>query len=302
MIPVNAVLGSAAVPPAGETWKGEICAVYQRSAHLRAEGRYLTLGEPTLAPHPYSILWRRFSSAAMLGMPCLVTPQGLAFGNGDRLDFGSMPRFTPVERCEHTTSAQGIREAIGATLAEALEYGDRNKLLLLAAGHAASSPRDTSSVARALRLRGKQLVRTMSEALAQRDKSLFVIASEAMAGFGEGLTPSGDDLLAGVYAALRFHHHSGKDTPFTPDEVEQTADATSQGTSAFSGFLMQSAARGLIALPLADWLDSAHQGDAAAAGALVRDIARLGHSSGLDCLGGMILALQISLGGASWIN
>jgi len=300
MIRCSAILGSGALPHVGESWKGEICAVYEHSVHLKAEGRYLTLGAPGLAPHPYSILWKIFPEEPRLGMGCTVTRYGVTFENGESLNFRCMELFTPATSCRETASQDRILAAVNAALDAALSHTDKNELLVLATRQQHLFPHDASSVTTAMRLREESLLLALAEALISGDQALFVAASEEMAGFGQGLTPSGDDFLAGVYSALRFRHQSCLPTVFTPGAIAKAASAASRKTSGFSGFLLESAASGQIAEPLSDWLDAVHRGDAEGAVALVGSIAALGHSSGLDCFAGMVLALQLAMGGSAW--
>jgi len=296
-----AILGCAAAPPEGARWEGEVCAVFERSAHVRLDGRYLTLGDPSLAPHPCNILWERYA-AAKLGMACAVSSRGLVLENGEHLDFNAARRFTPVMRCRDIAPARRILDALEATAAKALGFSSDDDFFTLIARPERASRRNASSIAVAMRLREERLFEAVAAAIRHGDAAGLVRASQEMAGLGQGLTPSGDDFLAGVYAALLFRGRSGLAAAFASQEIEAAAHAASRLTTGFSGFLMTNAAAGLVAKPLADWLDAVHRGDAPLAESLVERIAGLGHTSGLDCLAGMVLSIQVSMEGSSWTN
>jgi len=107
-----------------------------------------------------------------------------------------------------------------------------------------------------------------------------------------GTLAVGDDFLAGALAALRFFGKS-RGRPVLPHLFGRGLAAHAGArTTPFSAFLLGCAATGGVARPLSDWLDAAHRGQAAQAAALVPEVADLGHSSGLDALCGMVLALQ----------
>jgi len=300
MMMCNAILGDAAVPASGQRWRGEVCAVFEHSVHLKAEGRYFTLGAPTLVPHPYSILWNGFAVAATVGLGCTVTKHGLTFENGESLNFRSMQRISPVTRCGTVASQERMLSAMDGAVGAAVHHAEKSEFLVLAVRQKEFSLPDASDVTTAMHRRGGLLLRAVREAIREGDYDRLAEAAEELAGFGPGLTPTGDDILAGVFSSLRFRSRSGLPTPFTPDQIVKAAIGPGRKTSEFSGFLLTSAASGEIALPLADWLDAVHRGDEEAAVRLVDDIAGIGHTSGLDCLAGMVLALRASMGAEAW--
>jgi len=136
-------------------------------------------------------------------------------------------------------------------------------------------------------------------ALRARNDADLAAAATALLGRGPGLTPAGDDVLAGLLAALRV---LGPSLPApVGDRVAATADilaaavtgAAPERTTALSAQLLAHAARGAVALPVADVLRAV-----AGRGGLVASAARLarvGHTSGGDLLVGIALAVDIML-------
>jgi hypothetical protein len=149
---------------------------------------------------------------------------------------------------------------------------------------------------------GRSLCSDLCRTLGLRDREGLSRTALALAGVGIGLTPAGDDFLAGVLVALRYYAQSSGDVVFPRSYLEEVACKAGIHTSSFSAFLLASAAKGLVAEPLANWLDAVHLGMADLAVEKVPEIAKLGHSSGLDTLSGMLLALQTVVGERPWIN
>jgi hypothetical protein len=143
-------------------------------------------------------------------------------------------------------------------------------------------PPDTGDLARALRT---------------RDDTAIAAAAAALLGRGAGLTPAGDDVLAGALAALRV---LGPSLPASvAGRVATTADALAaavigparERTTALSAQLLAHADRGAVALPVGDVLRAV-----AGRGALVASatrLARVGHTSGSDLLTGIALAVGV---------
>jgi Protein of unknown function (DUF2877) len=139
----------------------------------------------------------------------------------------------------------------------------------------------------------------LAQALRTRDDAAVAAAATALLGRGPGLTPAGDDVLAGLLAALRVLGPSLSSE--VAGRVAATADALAtavtgpahERTTALSAQLLAHADRGAVALPVADVLRAV-----AGRGALVASAARLarvGHTSGRDLLTGIALAVGIML-------
>lgn len=138
----------------------------------------------------------------------------------------------------------------------------------------------------------------LAQALRAHDTGVAAAAT-ALLGRGAGLTPAGDDVLAGLLAALRV---LGPSLPgAVAGRVAATADMLAaavigparERTTALSAQLLAHADRGAVALPVADVLRAV-----AGRGALVASAARLarvGHTSGRDLLTGIALAVGIML-------
>jgi hypothetical protein len=125
-------------------------------------------------------------------------------------------------------------------------------------------------------------------AVQRRDLSA---AAAALGGLGPGLTPAGDDALAGILLAHRAL--AGADA-----EHHLLAVARSAVTTDLSAALLAWAARGQAVQPVHDLLGAIAGGDGRAATAATHRIASLGASSGADLLLGLRLAF--SSGRAFW--
>jgi len=99
-------------------------------------------------------------------------------------------------------------------------------------------------------------------------------AAAALGGAGPGLTPAGDDALAGVLFALGALRHR--------PEADLVAAARSVATTGISSAFLVWAARGQALAPVHGLLAAAVTGDAAAARHAAGALAGVGKSSGAD--------------------
>ena len=97
---------------------------------------------------------------------------------------------------------------------------------------------------------------------------------ERLAGRGPGLTPAGDDILAGYVAGLTLFHHR-------EPEAEAIAGRAARLTTALSATLLRHAAKGELPEPAHAWLEG---GDP-------RALEAFGHTSGRCLMLGLTLAV-----------
>jgi Protein of unknown function (DUF2877) len=117
-----------------------------------------------------------------------------------------------------------------------------------------------------------------------RRGDLLAVAS-ALGGLGPGLTPAGDDALAGILLAHRALDGN-------PDERLLLAAAQAASTTDLSAALLCWAARGQAVEPVHVLLGAIAARDETAAIAAVTRVSSLGSSSGADLLLGLRLGLE----------
>jgi hypothetical protein len=109
-------------------------------------------------------------------------------------------------------------------------------------------------------------------------------AAAGLGGLGPGLTPAGDDVLAGLFLAARARFGRGA-------EAGLLAVAASVATTDLSGAFLRWAARGQHVAPAHDLLVAAARGDGRRAAAAVTRLGAFGSSSGADLAYGLRLGL-----------
>ncbi len=130
----------------------------------------------------------------------------------------------------------------------------------------------------------------LCRALRRHDRAGSVCAARGLVGLGEGLTPSGDDFLAGFEAALRTL--ASPDAGFLQDAIIDRAERT----TTVSGTLLVHAANGEFAERIHDLMAALLDvDDRAISGSIDRAVA-WGASSGTDCLFGVLVGLDLVAG------
>lgn len=116
-------------------------------------------------------------------------------------------------------------------------------------------------------------------------------AAERLLGLGEGLTPSGDDVLTGV-AFVAAHPGFGLSALLSP--LRAAAATADRRTTQLSEVTLHAALNGRARRRMHDLLDAVIAGDEPALRAAVAHTAEIGHTSGFDILTGIRLGVELA--------
>lgn len=121
------------------------------------------------------------------------------------------------------------------------------------------------------------LTRRVADALALMTSD-FLSGARLLVGLGEGLTPSGDDVLVGWMAAARCQ-----------GQILPPLNGLKQATNTISASFLDAAERGLFSAALVALAHSLTGGPVEAS---LAALASMGHSSGLDAATGLLMGLE----------
>ena len=129
----------------------------------------------------------------------------------------------------------------------------------------------------------------LEAALRRGDPSGITSAAIPLLGLGEGLTPSGDDILTGVaflsaQRGMRLHGARGS--------LAAALDAGAERTTPLSSAAIRHALHARAPQSLHALVQALRDDDATRIGAAARQVATIGHTSGTDLLTGVRLALR----------
>jgi Protein of unknown function (DUF2877) len=114
-------------------------------------------------------------------------------------------------------------------------------------------------------------------------------------GRGPGLTPSGDDVLVGIVAALRFSGAIASSSLAPLRELVETAP--SRLTTEISAEYLHYACRGMVNGMVRDLLVALDRSNRVGVLKAVDRLSRYGHTSGMDCVLGVLVGLISAPGG-----
>jgi Protein of unknown function (DUF2877) len=284
-IPVVA-LGSAARHVLADPGEGRVLAVFVRAFYLEGRGGLICLGPISLGAGPLNLLCANWPPGEVApGMPARLSGAEIRLAGGTVFSLaGAMdwrPRRPPEWHVAHLR--RGLAALARAAARRAPRDGFGCLIPALVDGERRAAVDDTDSpLLRRAAAGASALARWLARDAAPQPPA----QARALIGLGPGLTPSGDDLIAGALIALRAFSH--------PDAAEQLGawalPLAATRTGAISRAHLAAAAAGEGAEPL-------HRALAAICAAAEVDLEReldaadrIGHCSGWDALAGIALA------------
>jgi len=146
------------------------------------------------------------------------------------------------------------------------------------------------------------ITRDLYNALLQQDFDSAVTISEKCLGFGDGLTPAGDDVIAGICAVFSLVNRMSTQPDMNRvNYCEHMVQLAVKLTSIVSAAFIRAACEGELNDPLRQIVlclfNGEHVGDA-----LLKQLSQTGHTSGFDGLAGVVLGLTGTINVENTVN
>jgi hypothetical protein len=138
--------------------------------------------------------------------------------------------------------------------------------------------------------------RLLCDGTIRGDAAALARAAHGLAGLGPGLTPSGDDLLAGFVAAWTlFGEALGEDRTARERVTAAVVAGAARGASRLGRAWLEHARRGELLEPMTRFVDALLAPEPRDLGAATRGVLAVGSSSGTDWMVGFLLATATQL-------
>lgn len=255
---------------------GQVIATFERSCYLDVNGRIVALVAPGLLNGPLNVV--------------LATLPGMA-----------LARLSPAQHVQLSPGSLEIDDILAIDLSRADVWNARLPTLIhvdrsALQGHLdviktvlVSAPAESLAHAALRPPRASEGMDALYSALRHQDVKTLAHAAERLAGLGQGLTPSGDDILAGMMIAVNLVR------PGLAITVGDLVTAAVRGrTTRISIAYLEAASGGNAGEAwhvLARTLERTHSDVQAAA----RRVMAFGETSGADMLTGFVLAAEALL-------
>lgn len=271
------------LPAAG--WQGRVHSVFTRTINIEtAAGTLVTLAADGCDDAPDSVVLDLpdfTGSGVLAGDPVTAMPARIAIAGRLTVDLRAAARWQ--EDLPRGIDPQCLRANLPS--AQVLLSAAGTAGGMLAAG--ATADAWTGEVTRALAI-GTAQVRL---SLLRGDDSAFRAHAASLIGLGPGLTPSGDDFLVGLFAALRCGDGAARFARPCADIVAAGASRT----NAISLAALRHAAAGRVRASIAQLLQQLCQGSPDTVAPALQRVLAIGSTSGTDIAAGVVCGAGIHL-------
>jgi hypothetical protein len=276
-----------------EGWSGEVLAVHPRSCYLLdEEGSIYAVVQEDLGKGPLSLV--------IASSPFPQPFQHLAVGDtvkttgdvllvSDSLDVGlAKAELWDPKPYVAFGGAEAMQQSLAALHQAATKFAPETSLAVLLPYLAEDElPRSLQKVTHFPR--SHALMGGLADSLGDRNRRGLKVVTSSLAGLGPGLTPAGDDFLAGVLLALAEQRQQDAELGEIADLLLETA---APRTHEISAAYLKTAHDGEAHERWHGLLGALAAGDTAAIGEAAHGVAQVGETSGADMLAGFLTAMQ----------
>ncbi len=294
-------------PSAFDTLKrsaaGEVHSVFDRTFNIIIGGKLVGVAQSSISRSPINVITDVRPSESM---PSLGVRKGMQVQKvGNRVLVGEVLEISledaqlwrPKTRTERCLDPELIKRNIELAKQLAANKGRREGLgqLLkhvdeIAAGKMPQTP-DLNEVARAALPRLIDLVKATKSENVEGVKG----AAQKLIGLGLGLSPSADDTLSGLTAALWWVSHSLGKGIDRVKKINETIISCSDKTTLLSQQLLMHASKGETNEQVGELLEAILAGAPPDIEKWVEEVLKIGETSGIDMMVGLLLGLEIGL-------
>ena len=280
----------------GAGCRGAVVAVQRRGCHVNIDdGPLLILSRPDvpLAPNALTVDTGPHASLEGNGFRVGQVIALAASAPGDHdvdwlVTFRAAATWEPRPQV-HPLSSRQLVDRLLAARATVVADGAKVSLLPLLW----MSGADTGGLESALVHRATAPARLLGDAAIRGDKAALSRAARGLAGLGPGLTPSGDDLLAGFVAAWTLVGEAlGRDRAGCERVTAAVVAGGERGVSPLGRAWLEHACRGELLEPMTAFVASLLSPTPWDLVATARGALAVGSSSGTDWMVGFLLAAE----------
>lgn len=262
------------------------------------DGQRYSLVSAAIGDGPLNVVLNRSESFSVIeiGDPVTSDSRGLLVGRGWRIDLSRARLWDPVPHYGRLaawpqvvrTNVAWLRQNV-ALPSPLVDSPDQNAPVL--AGAFGSRPFNATLLSRAA-----LAIRALLTAHRRGDVHRIRTSARRLAGLGPGLTPSGDDWLAGWLVGLRVSQAIDRNSEHDSLTVETVSKAVLQGasdqTTELSLAFLAAAADGALAQVWHLLIDALSNADPAPLRQVAAQIMQVGATSGADMLAGFLAAFD----------
>jgi hypothetical protein len=296
-------IGPAAFDTLKRSAAGEVHSVFDRTFNILIGDELIGVAQSGVSRSPINLITDIPSGERM---PSLGVRRGMQVQKvGNRVFVGGVLEISlegaelwwPKTRAERCLSPELIRRNL--ELAKRLAAGKVGREGLgqllkhideIAAGKMPQTS-DLNMVAKAVLPRLVDLVKATKSENVNGVKG----AAQKLIGLGPGLSPSADDTLSGFTAALWWVSHSLGEGIDRVKKINETIISCSGATTLLSQQLLRNAAKGETNERVGELLDAILAGEPPKVESGVKEVLKIGETSGTDMIVGVLVGLNLGL-------
>ena len=289
-------VGTSAARALDRAGQGQVAAVFDRSLYCLIDGEYICVGVDSLGMCPLNIVtsvsegsaWSSFGFHT--GMPVVVNREYMRIGGVFSLQLNGAPVWRPPPPADlYYKKLENGLAALSKAAAGRIPIDGLGRLMEPVLPANPLADKYLEYAANALNVLKGWLKKTLRDPLENRDPDIH--AWQDLLGLGPGLTPSGDDLTGGMMLAL---HRLGQMSALR-SLATAVAQVVDDRTNPISAAHLKAAMEGMGSEAVHIIMDAILAGDRGAIPIALKEVEKVGHTSGWDALAGVVIVMRLWL-------
>ncbi len=298
-----AFIGPAAFDALKRSAAGEVHSVFDRTFNILISGELVGVAQSGVSRSPINLITDIPSGESMpslgvrKGMQVRLVSDRVLVGGVLEISFKDAKLWRPKTRAERCLGPELIKRNLELAKRLAASKGGREgigQLLKHIDKIAAGKMPQTSGLNAVARAVWPQLINLVKAA---KSKNVGGVkgAAQKLIGLGPGLSPSADDALSGFTAALWWVSHSLDKGIDRVKKINEIVISCSGTTTLLSQQLLRYAAKGETNERVGELLEAILTGASQDVETGVEEVLKIGETSGIDTIVGLLLGLEIGL-------
>jgi len=298
---INAIsVGSCALKILKDGAVGEVHSTFERAFNVLISGELVGIARRDVPNDPFNIITdvepnHSMQSLVDKGERIRVDEDLLKFGKELTISLNRADIWRPKHGVEKPIDIELVKSNL-SLLKELASWRNEGfgQLVLQVEDVISGAPcndRQLNQVSRS----GLPNIKSLVSAVRSEDLELVRQSAKNLVGLGPGLSPSGDDLLAGFMAGLRWTVNSFNGNVDRVDEINRTIAHVAEGTTMLGKQLLIRAAAGEVNEAVEGLLEAILAGQIEEVRTATEKVLAIGETSGVDSIVGILLGSLLGI-------
>jgi len=305
---INAIsVGSYALKILKDGAVGEVHSTFERTFNVLISGELVGIARRDVPNGPFNIITDiepddSMQSIVDKGERIRVDGDLLKFGKGLKISLSGAEIWRPKRGVKKPIDIKLVKRNLSLLKEIASRRSEGFGQLVRQIENMISGARFNDGQLNQVSRLGLPHIKSLVSGIKSEDLELVRLSAKNLVGLGPGLSPSGDDLLAGFMVGLRWTVNSFNGDVNCVDEINRTIAHVAEGTTMLGKQLLIRAAAGEVNEAVEGLLEAILAGQIEEVRTATEKVLAIGETSGVDSIVGILLGSLLGIESLNFVH